>query len=145
MLNKVVFETLDRTLKDIRSTKEIMGGIEVMLCGDFRQILPLIRSGTRANIINARIKKSYLWKEVRHLKLTTNMRVHLQGDREAGAFAKMLINVGGGKANIVHQPDTVRVAVLGNYATSVDDLIDKVFPNFQENVVDVIGYPNEKF
>ena len=36
----------------------------------------------------------------------------------------------------VQQPDTVRVAGLGNYASSVDDLIDKVFPNFQENVVD---------
>ena len=37
---------------------------------------------------------------------------------------------------IVQQPDMVRVAELGNNATSVDDLIDKVFPNFQENVVD---------
>ena len=52
MLNKAVFEALNRTLKDIRSSNEIMGGIPVMLCGDFRQILPVIRSGTRANIIN---------------------------------------------------------------------------------------------
>ena len=36
----------------------------------------------------------------------------------------------------VQQPDMVRVAELGNNATSVDDLIYKVFPNFQENVVD---------
>ena len=97
----------------------------------------MIRFSKRANIINARIKKSYLvWKEVRHLKLTTNMRVHLHGDREAGAFAETLINVGDEKANIIQQPDTVRVAELGNYATSVDDFIDRVFPNFQENVVD---------
>ena len=134
MFNKAVFEALDRTLKDTRSTNEIMGGIPVMLCGGFRQILPVIRSGTRANIINARIKKSHLWKEVKHLKLTTNMRFHLHGDIEAGAFAEMLINVGDGKANIVQQPDTVRVAKLGSYATSVNDLIDKVFLNFQENV-----------
>ena len=53
-----------------------------------------------------------------------------------GAFAEMLINVGDGKANIVQQPDMVSVAELGNSATSVDDLIGKVFPNFQENVVD---------
>ena len=45
MLNKAVFEALNRTLKDIRSTNKIMGRIPVMLCGDFR-------SGTRANIIN---------------------------------------------------------------------------------------------
>ena len=30
----------------------------------------------------------------------------------------------------------VSVAELGSSATSADDLIDKVFPNFQENVVD---------
>ena len=30
----------------------------------------------------------------------------------------------------------VSVAELGNSVTSVDGLIDKVFPNFQENVVD---------
>ena len=52
MLNKAVFEALNRTLKDIRSTNKIMDGIPVMLCGDFRQIKPVIRSGTRANIIN---------------------------------------------------------------------------------------------
>ena len=95
-----------------------------MLFKNVRQILPVIRSGTRANIINVRIEKSYLWKEVRHLKLTTNMRVHLHGDREPGAFAETLINVGDEKANIVQQPGTVRVAELGNNATSVDDLID---------------------
>ena len=55
------------------------------------------------------------------------MNIHLHGDREVGAFAEMLINIGDGKANIVQQPDTVRVTEFGNYATSVDDLIDKVF------------------
>ena len=63
MLNKAVFEALDRTLKDIRSTNEIMGGIPVMLCGDFRQILPVIRSGTRANIINACIRNHIFGKK----------------------------------------------------------------------------------
>ena len=53
-----------------------------------------------------------------------------------GAFAEMLINVVDGKANIVQQPDKVSVAELINSATSVDDLVGKVFLNFQENVVD---------
>ena len=52
-----------------------------------------------------------------------------------GAFAEMLINVDV-KGNIVHQPDRVRIAELGNSATSVVYLIGKVFPNYQENVVD---------
>ena len=44
------------------------------------------------------------------------MRVHLHGDREAGAFTEMLKNVVDGKANIAHQPDMVSVAELGNSA-----------------------------
>ena len=78
-------------MKDIKSTNETMGEIPVMLCGDFRQILSVIRYGTKANIISACIKKICVWKEVKHPKLTTNMRVHLHVIREAGAFAEMLI------------------------------------------------------
>ena len=58
------------------------------------------------------------------------MRGHLQSDREAGVFAEMLMNIVDGKANIVQQPDMVSVAELGNSATSVNAVIDKVFPNF---------------
>ena len=39
MLNKIVFEALDRSLRDITSVSEPMGGIPILLCGDFRQIL----------------------------------------------------------------------------------------------------------
>ena len=79
-----------------------MGGIPVTLCGDFRQILPVIRSGARANIINACIKKAYLWIEIVEI---------------AGAFAKMLINYVDGKADTVQLPGMVSVAELGNSAT----------------------------
>ena len=48
----------------------------------------------------------------------------------------MLVNVVDVKANIVQQHDIVCVAELGNSATPVVDLIDKVFPNYQGNVVD---------
>ena len=52
----------------IKSTNKTMGGIPLMLCGDFRQILPLIKS-----VMNAYIKKLFLWKKVKHLKLTSNL------------------------------------------------------------------------
>ena len=122
-------------MRDIKSTNEAMSGIPVMLCGDFRQLLPVIRSGTGANIINTCIKKSYILKEVKHLELL-KIYVNLHGDRKAAAFAEMLINVDDGKANIVQQPYMVSVAKIRNSATPVDDLIDKVFPNFQEKVLD---------
>ncbi|GFS11866.1 ATP-dependent DNA helicase PIF1 [Elysia marginata] len=134
MLNKSVFEAPDRTLKDINSTEDVMGGIPFLLCRDFRQILPVIRSGTRANIVNKCIKKSYLWRDVKQLKLTTNMRVHRHNDSNADAFAKLLSAVGDGKTAVVRQPDMILILELGNEVNSIDELIQQVFPDFGDNV-----------
>ena len=57
----------------------------------------------------------------------------------------MLINVFDVKDNIVQQPDMISVAERGNSSTSVDDLIDKVFPKFRRMLWTVIGYQNEEF
>ena len=50
MTNKLAFEALDRTLKDLTGKSQPMGGMCMLLCGDFRQILPVIQGGTRSNI-----------------------------------------------------------------------------------------------
>ena len=47
MNNKYCFEALDKTLKDLRNNYEQpFGGMTTVLGGDFRQILPVIPSGT---------------------------------------------------------------------------------------------------
>ena len=66
MLHKMIIEALDRTFQDIRSSEAVMGGLLTLMCGDFRQILPVIPQGTRANIVNASLKKSHLWRQVIH-------------------------------------------------------------------------------
>ena len=43
MTNKLAFEALDRTLKDLTGKSQPMGGMCMLLCGDFRQILPVIQ------------------------------------------------------------------------------------------------------
>ena len=53
----------------------IQRGKLVVLMGDFRQILPVVRRGRRADIVNATLKTSSLWAEVTTLSLTENMRV----------------------------------------------------------------------
>ena len=58
MTNKFSFEALDRTLKDLTGKSQPMGGMCMLLCGDFRQILPVIQDGTRNNIVNSCLKKS---------------------------------------------------------------------------------------
>ena len=139
MSNKLVFEALDRSLRDITGKDETMGGISTLLCGDFRQILPVVRGGTRANVVNACLKKSTLWTSVRTMKLTTNMRVSLSGDVEAGEFAESLLHLGNGNHPICREPDIISVSHFGSCVTTMQELIEAVFPDF------VNKYANEEW
>ena len=56
MTNKLAFEALDRTLKDLTGKDQPMGDMCMLLCGDFRQILPVIQGGTRSNIVDSCLK-----------------------------------------------------------------------------------------
>ncbi|GJU56648.1 ATP-dependent DNA helicase PIF1-like protein [Tanacetum coccineum] len=57
MTQKYAFEALDKTLKDILGYKnpqkrnQLFGGLTLLLGGDFRQILPVIPKGKRADIV----------------------------------------------------------------------------------------------
>ncbi len=74
MSHKGAFEALDKTLQDLRHNSCIMGGVTVLLSGDFGQILlPLIPKGTRADEVNACIKSSYLWKDIKYYSLRSNV------------------------------------------------------------------------
>ena len=79
MVNRARVEALDRTLRDIRISNKIIGGITVMFSGDFSQTLPVIVRGTWADILKPCLKTSPIWKFVHTLKLSTNMRAHLNG------------------------------------------------------------------
>ena len=54
--HKRAVEALDRTLKHLHGNNKVMGGVTVILSGNFRQILPVIPQGTRADEINASVK-----------------------------------------------------------------------------------------
>ena len=95
MGHKCVFESIDRTMQDIRKKSSPFGGLGVLLAGDWRQILPVVRLGSRPDIVDARLKSSYLWQIVTRLQLTQNMRAKLRG--ESSQFADFLFSIGDGK------------------------------------------------
>ena len=134
MSHKRMFEAVDRTLKDIRGSNQLMGGMLVVLAGDFRQTLPVITGGTPADELQACLKSSTLWHHVKVLQLTTNMRVHLHGDHTAGAFARVLLSIGNGR----QQTDADGSIMLDNnictVVTTLDQLIDSVYPRFADNM-----------
>ncbi|XP_066316197.1 uncharacterized protein [Miscanthus floridulus] len=69
MTHRHAFEALDRTFRDLLSHGTegaeglVFGGKVVVLGGDLRQILPVVEGGGRAEIVNAAIVNSPLWKQ----------------------------------------------------------------------------------
>jgi ATP-dependent DNA helicase PIF1 len=74
MSNKLAFEAMDRTLRDLTDRNEPFGGIVFVMLGDFCQVLPIIPWGSHADMISTSIKNSYLWESVEVFRLLENMR-----------------------------------------------------------------------
>ena len=74
-----------------------MSGVTVVLSGDFRQTLPVIPRGTKADELKACLKSSVLWKNIKNMQLSTNMRAYLQGDMMSEIFANNILKLGEGK------------------------------------------------
>jgi len=75
MMNKMCFEAFDRTLRDIMKNVDEcnnckpFGGKVVVLEGDFRQILLVIKKASGYDIIKSSIHYSDLWQYCKVLKL----------------------------------------------------------------------------
>lgn len=97
----------------------------MVFTGDFRQVLPVVPKGSRAQIVGASLKKSVLWQDITVLQLTENMRAQIlseNGDGNAAvqqqAWADELLRVGDGDAGNpylvrLHVITFFRVVVLG--------------------------------
>ncbi|KAI5386284.1 hypothetical protein KIW84_072719 [Lathyrus oleraceus] len=91
MTNKNCLEALDLSLQDICSNNAPFGGKVLIMGGDFCQVLPVVRKGTKAQMISACIVQSHLWDHTKILRLYQNMRsLH---DQE---FAEFFIRIGDG-------------------------------------------------
>lgn len=97
MAHKKFLEALGKTMQDLRNNQNRFGGAMNLLAGDFRQTLPVIPRSTPADEINACLKSSVLWKHVKILKLTVNIRVELQNDQSGEVFSNQLLDIGNGK------------------------------------------------
>ena len=134
MTNRLAFEALDRTLRDLTGSSQLMGGTCMLLCGDFRQILPVVQGGTRGNIVDSCLKKSFLWEHTIVKHLHTNMRVHLCGDEAAGQFADQLLAIGDGKFPIDTSPDVIQLPEnMGTFVSNTSELMSRVYPDLLSN------------
>jgi ATP-dependent DNA helicase PIF1 len=106
------------------------GGKLMIFAGDWRQLLPVVVRGGRAQVVNTCMKRSTLWEAVEVMKLTRNMRVEALGEGSAAGqqlrkFSKWLLDIGEGRSG-------EKVKVPEDMAMDFEDeqaFIDDVFPN----------------
>ncbi|GBM32531.1 hypothetical protein AVEN_127435-1 [Araneus ventricosus] len=94
MMHKHGLEAVNRTFQDLRGNKYLMGGLIVVLANDFRQTLPVITRDTTADEIKVCLKSSYLWKQGKIMKLTTNMKIQ-NNSQNFPNFSEYLLKIGG--------------------------------------------------
>jgi ATP-dependent DNA helicase PIF1 len=49
-------------------------GKTIVFGGDFRQVLPVVRKGSRAQVAASSLQMSYIWESMSHLKIVSNMK-----------------------------------------------------------------------
>ena len=107
-----------------------MDGITFLFARDFRQTLPIVTRGTRADEVNACVKRSNIWRTVQTVSLTINMRVQLGGDADIHEFSTTLLNLGDGK--ILETDGAICLPPsLCRTVSSLAELIEKVYGHIE--------------
>lgn len=101
MVPAAAIDCIDRLLRDIMKFENqineniLMGGKIVLFGGDFRQVLPVVPMQGKVQTLEACLQNSKIWKKLKFLKLTQNMRVN-PGENE---FCNWLLELGNGTLN----------------------------------------------
>jgi ATP-dependent DNA helicase PIF1 len=143
-------EAVDRTLHDIMRHPDLpFGGKVVVFGGDFRQCSPVVSRGSRAAIVSAALSHSVLWRQVRILTHTKNMR--LRANPLSKSYAEYLLKVGNGQESSIidHFPPKadakpsigVEIALYPeiHQAPSLETFIHAIFPAL------AINYANQGY
>ena len=134
MGNKLMFECIDRTFRKIRNEDRPFGGVCVVFSGDWRQCLPIVHKGGKAQILNASLKYSYLWREIHVFKLNINMRLTSRTLAKVKTFAKNLLRIGEGSDDETTKADSFMVNIPVNLqakAKNTNDFCEEIYPRIK--------------
>ncbi|KAK9070526.1 hypothetical protein SSX86_010928 [Deinandra increscens subsp. villosa] len=133
MAKRQAIEAVSRTLQDIIGVRLPFGGKIMVIGGDFRQVLPVVKRGTRAQIVDASLRMSPIWSLTRVMRLTINMRA-----LNDPLFSDFLLRVGDGteesiEGSFIRIPDSMTIPSTIR-ENSMKELIDAIFPSLQDNM-----------
>ena len=114
--------------------------ITMVFSGDWRQILTIVPHGSRTEIVGRCFQKSsYLWRDVKILRLTENMRTRQAtgGQQDEADFATFLLNLGEGKIPVIPEEGEFAIelnASLNPPGETLEDIISWVYEDLQANI-----------
>ncbi|XP_022041580.1 uncharacterized protein LOC110944175 [Helianthus annuus] len=132
MANRQSIEAVDRTLQDITGITLPFGGKIMVMGGDFRQVLPVIKKGTRAQIVDASLRMSPLWSLTKRMQLSINMRAI-----NDPWYSQFLLRVGDGTeptidGAFIKIPEDMAIPFTTR-DNSIKELIKAIFPSLHTN------------
>lgn len=147
MTNKYCYEALDKNLRDIlrftneNSQNRPFGGMTVVMGGDFRQTLPVIPKGKRSHIVDACLKRSYLWKHFEEFTLNQNMRLTALADSSEEQartkdFAEWILSIGNGLAGNKEDEAWINIPkdlILEKGENELETIVNSTYPDISRN------------
>ena len=150
MLNRFIYESIDRSLRDVLDSTEPFAGIQILCMGDFHQTTVINPLASRAETLAINFRNSKLWKGFTRHTLVENMRVrnaYKAGNTDASildAWDRELIDISRGFLN---DPEIKRIHPnawpvrdeMVSKCETLKEFVNDVYPNFD------IEYNNREF
>jgi len=148
MMHRQYFKVFDRTMRDIMSydgvdnTNKPFGGVSVVLHGDFKQILSVVRKGDTHDILASSVNSSKLWSHCKVLTLTTNMHLRSSTVRaeqdKIRKFAEWILSIGDGIGS-ANESGEINLPILDELlikdsSDPLRSLVDFVYLDFLQNM-----------
>ena len=111
-------------VRDIVNKDKPMEGQRLILSRDFKQILPVVKRGTKTDHINSCLKTSVMWKNIRLIKVTKNMRVFLSNNQDTTTFENHLLDIGN---RMTQKNNGMDIIPCGNIMENKNELITKIY------------------
>ncbi|KAK9724458.1 hypothetical protein RND81_05G073600 [Saponaria officinalis] len=148
MTHKYSFEALDRSLKDVmrvvdeRNATEPFGGKVVVFGGNFRQTLPVVPKGSRADIVHASLCSSYLWTSCKVLTLIRNMRLKVGSSSnnvdDIKKFSEWILKIRDGLAGAPNDGEVdiefSNDVLIQHVTDPIASLVDVTYPRLQSEL-----------
>ena len=138
MGDKAMFDTLDRSFREIRGINKAFGGLTMLFSGDWRQCLPVVQGGNRPVIVYHTFKRhEELWPLVQVRHLEENMRVKFAGDDDKN-YANFLLQIGEGKiGELIDEKNSVyNVPIpedMKSKQSNIYNFCEEIFENIKDN------------